>query len=505
VLAGATAPGVPFLIAGHNGEIAWAFTTTHGDTQDLFVERLSADRPGHYDSPDGPRPFETREETIRVRDGEPRRFTLRHSRHGPIVSDLSDGPEAGLAANQVMALAWPALRADDRTAEAVFAMSRARDWAGFRAALRDFHSPQQTLVFADRSGTIALAAPARVPLRPRGDGRAPVPGWTGEDDWLGFIPFDELPWAVNPPGGRLVTANNRVAPEAYPHLIAADWPSPHRARRIGELLDGLLLEGAGPADLDLQAAWQGDSLSLAAQRLLPLLLGTTAGSERGARALARLAAWDGRMARELPEPLIYVAWLWAANRALLADELGPDFGPFQRADADLLVQILSGDEAWCDDIGSAPRETCAGQLATSLEVALDHLEARFGDEMADWRWGRAHLARFRDQVLGRVPLLGGVFETRVETDGGQDTVNRGGPRLWGPAERLFENRHVPTFRGLYDLADLDASRFMIAGGQSGNPLSPYYGNLVEAWRDGRYVTLAGDEDAARHRLVLQPR
>ena len=166
---------------------------------------------------------------------------------------------------------------------------------------------------------------------------------------------------------------------------------------------------------------------------------------------------------------------------------------------------MSDGAAWCDDTGTAAVETCAERIASALEVALGELEARFGEDMEDWRWGRAHVARFSSPILGQVPVIGEWLEVALETDGGEETVNRGGLSLRGPADRLFEHRLGATYRAIYDLADLDQSRFMIAGGQSGNPFSPYYGNLAEAWRDGLYVKLNADESRTKSRLVLEPR
>jgi penicillin amidase len=499
-LAGATAPGVPFLVAGHNGHIAWGFTTTHADTQDLFVERLSADKPGHYDTPRGPRPFQVREEVIAVRGEAPEALTVRATRHGPVLSDLRPGLAGALPEDRALALAWPALREDDRTAEALHRLNRARDWPGFLAAMERFDSPVQNVAYADTGGTIGLIAAGRIPLRRAGDGRGPVPGWNGDHDWRGFVPFAELPMTRNPPGGRIVNANNRIVDAAYPYLIAADWPAPYRARRIEERLAAG--ETATPDD---SLALQQDSVSLGAARLLPRLLDHPL-PETGQAAQARdlLAKWRYDMARDRPEPLIFYAWLAALNEAIFRDELGPAFPPFQRADVDLLLSVLTTGEDWCDDVRSPATERCAELVGPALARALAALDDRFGADLATWRWGEVHAARFPHPVLGRIPLAERFFGFAVEADGGAHTINRGGLPLGGPDERRFEDRHGPGFRAVYDLADLDESRFMIATGQSGNPLSEYYGNLAPRWRDGGYLKLDGRATASRYRLVLDP-
>lgn len=498
-LVGATAPGAPFLVVGHNGRIAWGLTTTEGDAQDIFIERLTDGDPTRYDTPDGPQPFEIREETIAVRGKDPVLLQVRATRHGPVISDAFAEADGLVGSDYVLALAWPALRDDDRTADALFGINHARNWGEFEAALRHWHSPQQTIVYADTEGTIGLTAPARLPLRKKGDGRSPVAGWSGEYDWAGFIPFEGLPRLRNPARGRIVTANNRLVPDDFPHLITADWRNPFRAARIEEMLD------ASPkARPEQHRAMQLDIVSLAARRLLPLLLPMVAGdddSRQAARDLLR--DWDFRMDRERPEPLIFYAWLHELTRKILADELGPDFGDFQRSNADLLSRVLTGGRTWCDHVNTERTEDCEGQVAAAFEAAVERLALAFGDDPGAWRWGDVHVARFPHPVLSHIPVLRSVFGFRVETDGGNYTVNRGGALMGGPAETLFTDVHGPGYRAVYDLADLDNSRFMISTGQSGNPLSPLYGSLAERWRDGAFIALDGAPEEAQ-RLLLTP-
>ncbi len=505
-LTGATAPGLPFMVFGHNGRIAWGFTNTHGDVQDFFIERFVPGEYSHYQTPEGPRAFETREETIHVAGAESERLTVRTTRHGPVISDVSRRVRDAAAPETALALAWTALRGDDRTAGAFHAINRARDWPEFRQALRDFHSPQLNIVYADTAGTIGFAAPARVPIRKRGNGRAPVPGWSGDYDWIGFVPFEGLPMTVNPPSGRFVAANNKIVPDDYPYLIAADWPDHFRARRIHEMLDSAnSLKPGGPLTPEAAIAMQQDTLSLGARDLLPLLLRVVPASTRGREARALLAAWDLRMDREQAAPLIFYAWIRELNRILFADELGPVFGAFQRPKMDLLARTLTEGQIWCDDTNTATREDCGGQAARALEDALDLLEARFGQPLDQLRWGAAHVAHFPHPVLSRLPYFDELFGYGVETDGGSNTLNKAGANFGGPPETLFADVHGPGYRAVYDLADLERSRFMIATGQSGNPFSRHYGDMATRWRDGIYVLMDGKGTAARNRLRLIPK
>ncbi len=279
-LAGVTAPGTPFLLVGHNDRIAWGFTTTGSDVEDLFIEKPDPADPSRYLAPGGSRPFEVRHEQIAVKGGEPVTLTVRATRHGPVISDL-----AGYAlGDTVLALETTWLAPDDRTPDAIWQMARARDWDGFRRALESWTAPQQNIVYADVDGNIGFTAPARIPIRAAGDGWLPSPGWDDTHEWTGTVPFDGLPAAYNPKAGRVVTANNKIVPDDYPYFLTRDWELPYRAERIEAMLDA-----APRQSPEASAAIQADVLSLPAQNLLPLMLGAAPASDM-ARAAARPAA-----------------------------------------------------------------------------------------------------------------------------------------------------------------------------------------------------------------------
>ncbi len=503
-LAGATVPGVPIFVLGRNDRIAWGFTTTNSDTADLFIETLDPSDDGRYLTPDGPRPFRIRTEEIRIRGGDVETLTIRETRHGPVVSDLSEATRKALGPGRVAALQATFLRPDDRTAEALFGINLATDWDGFLAALRLFHSPQQNIVYADTSGRIGFVAPARVPIRRGGDGRVPSPGESGAGDWIGEIPFDDLPRRVDPPDGLFVNANNRIGPPGYPYFLGRDWDAPYRARRILQLLDG-----GAPATLASTEAIQRDIVSLMARELLPLMARIEPADARSAEALRRLAAWDGAMDRRRAEPLVFAAWLRETNRRLFEDDLGEDFEDFWDLRPLLVRSVLVGDGAWCDDRATADRvETCPEILAGALADALAWIAARFGDDMDAWRWGAVHEAEFRHRLFGRLPLIGDLANVHLPSDGGAFTVNRGAFFV-ADREAPFAHRHGAGFRAVYDLADLDRSRFSVATGPCGNPLCPDYGTFPERWRDFESFTLAGSREAlaaaGRGTLTLRPR
>ncbi|WP_250265751.1 penicillin acylase family protein, partial [Rhodovastum atsumiense] len=301
-LSGATAPGVPFVVIGQNDRIAWSFTTTGADTQDLFIETPAG--PESYLTPEGPRPYEVREEHIQVRGGPDEVLSVRETRHGPVISDLV-GPTGA-----VLALAAANLAPGDTAAAGLLALNRARSVADAGAAAAAITSPVQNLMVADRQG-IGLFVTGRVPLRRAGDGARPVPGAEGHYDWAGFASGAQLPHQVAPAAGWLANANERIAPADFPVFLGRDWFDDARARRIQALLD----QGDTRTQADL-AAMQVDTVDLVARDLLPRLRAVAVPDGLPRAALALLAEWDGQTRLNLPQPLIFNAWMRQLNAAI---------------------------------------------------------------------------------------------------------------------------------------------------------------------------------------------
>lgn len=479
---GATIPGVPFHLLGHNGHIAWGITTTHSDTQDLFIERPDGDG---YDGPGGPLPFATRKEVIKIKGGGQEVLTIRESRHGPIISDLLGERARG----QILALASPAFQADDRTAQALYKLNHARDWHGFLTALRDFHAPQQNIAYADTTGNIGFLSPGRVPIRKGGQGLLPQPGWDGAHDWTGWVPFEALPRLFNPPAGRIVNANNKVVGEDYPYLLAAIWPEPYRAERIAAILDAKPRHG-----VEAMGRMQMDGLSMMAAEIKPLLLALVRPDDRTRPVVERLRAWDDVMDRDRPEPLIFNAWLHRLQTAILDQGQSPRI--FNYLKPLFLNAALSGGNGWCE------AEGCGGLVTGSLIQTLDNIEQAHGKDINSWRWGTVHQAWFEHGVFSHVPLLGPLTRLTIATDGDDFTVNRGSFDPDYPGHP-FAHRHGAGYRAVYDLSNLDNSRFVIATGQSGIPFSSHYGDFLGPWRDGESIPITRTAEQP-HILTLAP-
>ena len=497
-LAGATVPGVPFTVLGHNGRVAWGLTNAHTDIEDLVVERLAQN--DSYLTPDGPQPFRRRSERIAVRGGAAVDLRVRESRHGPVVSDLKASlvKDMGVGKGHAVALQATYLRPHDLTPEALYRMNHARDAAAFAAALRHFHSPQQNVVFADRAGTIRMMSPGRLPLRSHGRGRWPLSGWDGRATWRGFADFGDLPSLADPPDGVLVNANEPPPAAAGALDMATDAVPTFRARRIAE---GLAAQGAGT--VAASAALQVDAVSLMARDLLPLMLDFRPATADETWAAQALGAWDHAMDAGRAEPLVFAAWLRELNRAIYADELGPLFGAYFGYRPLFVARVLRRLPHWCDDVTTKDRtETCDDLRRTALARALAWLAERYGDDRRAWRWGEAHAARFGHPLFRRVPVLDWLTTLEAPVSGGNATLARAGSNI-GHAAAPFAAGHGAGYRAVYDLADLARSRFVIATGQSGNPLSAHYGDFLALWRDGRTVTL-GPPAGELRTLVLSP-
>ncbi|MHB8667580.1 MAG: penicillin acylase family protein [Burkholderiales bacterium] len=504
---GATLPGVPAVVLGRNRHIAWGFTNTGPDVQDLYIERV--DGAGRVLAPQGWQKLATRSEVIKVKGQADVTITVRSSRHGPLISDVFKPAADALPQNFALAFAWTALREDDLTMQAAGKLATARNWNEFLAAARDFDSPQQNMVYADTDGNIGFIAPGRVPLRkPENDlkGQAPAPGWDAKYDWNGFIPFDALPRSYNPAAGSIVTANNKIVPNDYPYYLTSEWDPPYRANRIKQLLD------ATPKHTRQRfERIQADTVSLQVREILPLLLRTKTADPEAQQVLRQLGQWNADMSAAGAEPLIVSAWLRELGRLIYADELGDQFDGAWEHRARFMYNVLAdtnGQGHWCDNVNTPAQETCAELLPKALDLALADLRRRYGGDRKQWRWGTAHSAVSEHRPFTHQPLLAKFFDIRVPSPGDTYTIDVGRNRL-ADASAPFANHHAASLRAIYDLSDLDKSEYMHSTGQSGNVLSPLYRNFAGPWSRVEYIPMSMKRSDALNgslgTLRLQPR
>ncbi len=496
-VAGATMPGLPVVVLGQNEHIAWGFTNTGPDVQDVYIERVHPADANLVQTPDGWAPLKSFTEVIKVRGKPDVTLNVRESRHGPVISDA--GMHDDMLGNKartayVLAMRWTALDPDIDAVGVALALNRATDVPSFIDAAKGWVAPMQNMVVADKSGRIGWVAPGRVPLRKADNdlkGYVPAPGWDARYDWMGWLGTDALPQLRDPGRGWIATANQRVVPDDYPHFLTSEWEPPFRQQRIEQLL------AAKPKhSIDDLAAIQADVKSLAALEMLPWLQRAKSDHPLAAAAQKALEGFDGAMAADRAAPLILWAWQRHLTQRLFADEMGPVL--FERAIGGRtfrsgLFEVLRTDSAWwCDDKATADvSETCAQQNDAAFGAALDEIRQTQGDHVASWQWGRAHQARSEHRPFTRVKLLAKWFELRTPVGGDSFTVNVSRV-LYKPdatTGELYLDDHGPSLRALYDVADAKNSRFIHSTGQSGLPWSKWYSTFVHDWAKVDYVPL----------------
>lgn len=477
-LVGATAPGVPFLVLGHNGRVAWGLTTTGADTQDLVLERLTEGSTTTVDRPQGdPDPIETHTETIRVRWSADEIVTVRRTANGPILSDLPALTPGLGDARTLVALHATFLQPGDRSADALLGISTASDWGSFTAAASVMGAPMQNFIMATDQGSIGMISAARIPLRRQSDGWMPMPGWERSSEWAGFAPVALLPQTRDPAQGYVANANNALVSPDYPVMIAQNWDDSFRGDRLAEQLDQ-----AHGRRRDDEAALQMDTTSLFARRLIGLMEGWEPPDPAAAKALKSLRAWDKQMRQAAREPLLFAVFSKKLMENLLADDLAAlvqDGGRPWRPRSSVLLTLLRTESPLCDTSTTPTVETCRDQLSRALAEA----ERAVG---ASATWGEAHRARHDHPAFGRIPVLGRLFGLSVPADGGNDTLQRMAYR--GDS---FDAGHGAGYRAVYDLADLDRSGFIISTGQSGHRLSPFYDTFLTRAQNGELRPLTG--------------
>lgn len=494
---GATLPGVPGIIIGHNQSIAWGVTNTTPDVQDLYIERINDKNEVEYQGVWEPMRIIT--ETIKVKDQPDQVIQVRITRHGPLISDVLE------EATEPLAFRWTALDEEDHILEAFNGIARARNWEQFTNALARYTSPIQNFVYADTDNNIGYYAPGSLPIRAKGDGTRPVPGWTGEYDWLGYVPFEQMPHSRNPERGWIVSANNRVTPDSYPYLISTNFAAPYRALRIVEMI-----EAKDKLSLDDVAAMQYDVLSLQARELLPHLLQVAPTDERSRAALELLRTWDGSMHADSAAAAVYHAWYYFVPEQIFADELGEElwdnFADNKDNLAMVIARLIAGEHTeWCDNINTPPVETCADAFAAALPRGLAHMaELQGNDSPSAWRWDRVHHAKFPHNPFDEVDALQPIFSRSIPNGGDGFTVNVASPRRSDP----FNHYNVVSYRHIIDLRDLTASRYIHTTGQSGQLLDSHYSDFIKLWQRGEYLPMRYDQEAingaAAGRLVLEP-
>jgi penicillin amidase len=510
-VAGFSFAGVPGVIIGHNNRVAWGFTNVGPDVMDLFVEKTNPVNTNQYEFNGQWVDMGIVPETIQVAGSSPVALKVRYTRHGPIISDsykdltdFSGKTRIGVPTNYATALRWTAL--DVSTIfPAIWRMNLAQNWNEFRDAAARFDVPSQNIVYADADGNIGYQLPGRIPIRKGGDGRYPVPGWTDQYEWTGFIAFDELPSAFNPPSGFVVTANNAVTAKDYPYFISSDWDYGFRAERIVDMIES--------SKSRLSTAYiekmQYDNKNLNADVLVPVLMKLALNDPRMEKARDLLKSWDGQQHMNSSAAALFETFWKQLLSETFHDNLPQQQWP---GGGNRWIEVVrhlinAPDSFWWDNRNTPQRENRDSIFLTAFRKSVLELERRFGSDPRDWRWGALHTVTYRNATFGHsgIRLVEALFNRGpYPVSGGTAIVNATG---WNAA-RSFDVTALPSMRMLVDFSNFDNSLTVHSPGQSGHAFSPHYKDMVDLWRKGQYYpmhwTRSSVESNSKNLLQLQP-
>ncbi len=510
-VAGFSFAGVPGVVIGHNDRIAWGFTNVGPDVMDLYIEKINPENPNQYEFQGEWVDMQIVTEEIQVAGGEIVEHTVRLTQHGPVITEdygletfAEDvGASVDVPENYALAVRWTALEPTCVFCS-IWKFNLAQNWEDFRDAAKEFVVPAQNLLYADVDGNIGYQMPGNIPIRVDGhDGMDAVPGWTGEYEWQGFIPFDELPYAFNPPEGFIATANNAVVGPDYPYLITYQWSYGYRAQRVVDMLKGATY----PFDIPYIQGMQGDNMELMADVLLPVLFDIPLDDAKleGARGL--LQGWDGQLNMDSAPAALYMAFWRNLLEATFSDDL-PEFysvGVESGAKEIMRNLVAQSDSSWWDDQTTPEVETRDDIFAAAFAAGYKEIRKLQGNDPADWAWGDLHTITFYNQVMSSFPFIKNAFNRGpYPTAGGSAIVNATG---WD-SDLPYEVDWLPSMRMIVDLGDLTNSLTVNTTGQSGHPYHSHYVDQSDLWRNIQYHPMlwarADIESDAEGHLRLVP-
>ncbi|MEH2073716.1 MAG: penicillin acylase family protein [Nostoc sp.] len=480
--------GMIGVIIGHSDRIAWGVTNVLSDVMDLYIEKINPNNPNQYEVNGKWVDMKLLQETIQVAGSQPIVQTVRYTRHGPILSDVSPNlkqfqPNQPLEIpkNYAVALRWTALE-PSKLADAIPQINRAQNWQEFRTAAKNYDVPAQNLVYADIDGNIGYQMPGKFPIRAKGNGRYPVPGWTDAYEWQGYIDFEKLPKSFNPSQGYIATANNLVM-RKYPYLITADWVYGYRAKRIVEMIS----EQTEPISVEHVQQIQGDDRNLNAQILVPLLQSIAVETPHLQAAQKLLRDWNLQLGMTLPAAALFeVFWKYLLADTFhdqLPEKYFPNGG--DRWYAVVANLVKQPNSSWWDNRNTPKVENRDEILRQSFTKAVDELERVQSKDPKNWNWGKLHTVTFRNATLGKsgvAPIEALFNRGAFATAGNGETVNA---NRWR-ANKSFEVTDIPSLRMIVDLGNLDNSVAIHTPGQSGHAFHNHYYDMVDSWRKIEY-------------------
>jgi penicillin amidase len=503
-VSGVGLPGLPLVQVGHNAHLGWGMTLAFTDCEDLFIEKFDPEQPTRYQSGEDWEEAKVIPESIKVKGRpQPHVEQVLVTRHGPVISDVVGYPEQRVAVCS-MALR-PCLMLDGW-----LLLNTAHDWDEFKEAMSLIDAPQLSVSYADVEGNIGLWVTGKVPIRAKGDGSVPAPGWSGEYEWIGEVPFEEMPHAFNPEQGFVVNANNKVVPGDYPYFLGEVWMNGYRARRI----ETVFRQREKLSIQDFQQLHM-DFTSLPGQEFVACLSGLKSDDPDVRLALELLRAWDGQLSTGSVGGALYEVIRYSLARRLFDPGLGPElanrwmgqsFHPllstaseFYGHDTTTLLRLLATPGSWWLEQAGGREAALEG----SLREAVGWLRQEIGPDPAGWQWGKLHRITFTHAMAAQKPLDQVFNRGPFPIGGDTDTVCQTATL---PSAPYANNAWSPSVRFIFDLGDLSRSLAIYPPGQSGQLGSPHYDDLIDPWLKGEYHPMLWTreqvEEEAKHRLLL---
>lgn len=502
--AGFAIPGLPGLPVGRNRHVAWGVTNIMADDVDFYIEQINPKNRLQYRYVDRWEDMRTHVEKISVKNAEPVDITIRMTRHGPVIA--GNESDTDIPEDKVVSARWTVFEVN-APARTSYLLLKAGDVAGVVAALQHWRAPGQNFVIADTHGSIGYWCSAAIPIRPRGNGLLPLPGWTGTNEWDGFIAFDKLPHTIDPPEGYIASANNPVTEGRYPYAIGTYWEPMDRISRIRHLI-----EAKPRLSIDDMMAMQTDITSPLAAELTGAMLHVL---ERKALEVQEpnirdiLQKWDYQMSPDSSAASIVEMTYLKLLENIFQDELGADlfrryigltiFAP--RALREILRSKRSG---WLDDIRTPEVETLADAIEKSMHQSITYLREQFGPDIEKWTWGHLHTLTFH-HILGERKPLNRLFDLGpYPAPGSHLTINKKQYDYTDP----FAVKEGVSQRMIVDLSSPETAFHVLPTGQSGVLGNAHYADQVDSYFDGRYhpsyLNRSDIDDHREARLVLTP-
>jgi penicillin G amidase len=503
-VAGVTLPGIPFVIVGHNQRIGWGFTNVGPTVEDDFIEEFNAR--GQYKTPTGWMDARHRPETIHIKGKPDVVLDVVSTRHGPIVTDLIPGE------TRKIALRWTL---QDGLGLVFFDVNSAQNWEEFRKAFSNFNAPGQNVMYADVDGHIGYEATGHIPIRAAGDGSLPVNGSDDAHEWMGWIPFDDMPHIYDPPGGILATANGRITPDGYKYSISTEWEAPWRTDRIYRVLESG--KKFAPADmLALQMDVSSTYDRFCADKFVYAIDHSSNASDRAKKAADILRDWDGRMSANSAAPTIETKARQELVRMILEPKLGAAPSGPNRGELSWKSYRWAMSSVWLENVlTKQPARWLPSGYAdygTLLTAAVENVVAQaklVGGKPADitplaprdlsqWTWGKNYPVEINHLVLSQLPVIGRFTGPGLHPLSGSNYTVKAVGREFGPSERLTWN-----------FANFNDSTLNLVTGESGIFLSPYYMNQWNAWYGGSTFKFPFNPTAVErqreHEITLEPK